>query len=184
MGKSRILTSSLVFFLSVSMTARADEAAAVHEYSVQLGKTLSEIAQRLFGNPVYPKGGALEKILALNPQSQDANFIRFGQVLRVDGAPNRTLASGEREEVMASSNRNFESGRDVASESTEPSRAVASESPEAMTSSFSELEFAPDFRFVKLEAKDRQTNGMPESCELLSTMLQLGGHELLLIFSN
>lgn len=49
-------------------------------YEVQVGDTLSEICQKWYsGAKVYGKGGALQKIIALNPIIKNPNRIKVGQ---------------------------------------------------------------------------------------------------------
>lgn len=54
-------------------------------YTVSLGETLSEIAYRNFPElpRLYGHGGKLEKLISLNPQLADPNFILIGQTLRL-----------------------------------------------------------------------------------------------------
>ncbi len=57
--------------------------AQVHVYEVQSGDTLSQIAQKLLGSPVYPKDGSLQKLLKLNPSITNPDFLREGTTLKV-----------------------------------------------------------------------------------------------------
>jgi len=56
---------------------------------VSPGETLSEIAKRYISGSVYGSRGSLAKIVALNPEIRDPNFIRVGQqvALASEAAP-------------------------------------------------------------------------------------------------
>lgn len=58
--------------------------AHAESFTVRKGDTLSEIARTFMGKPIYGKRGSLRKIIALNPQIKNPNFIRPGQIVYID----------------------------------------------------------------------------------------------------
>jgi hypothetical protein len=72
----------LTVVLLGSALARAEETRKVQ---VQKGESLSEISEREVGRPVYGKRGSLQKLLHLNPQVKNPNYIRVGQWIFVPG---------------------------------------------------------------------------------------------------
>ncbi|CAN5675082.1 hypothetical protein BH10BDE1_BH10BDE1_16830 [soil metagenome] len=63
-------------------------------YIVQDGDTLSQVARKEVGTPVYGNAGSLAKVVALNPKIRNANNIRPGETIVI---PNSALASEARE---------------------------------------------------------------------------------------
>lgn len=53
------------------------------QYSIEKGETLSELAARFIGYPIYSRGGSLEQITAINPQIQDPLRIRIGTLINL-----------------------------------------------------------------------------------------------------
>ena len=66
--------------------------AQTETYTVNQGETLSEIAYRNFPDAprLYGRGGKLEKLITLNPQLADPNFILIGQTLRLVNSTEET----------------------------------------------------------------------------------------------
>jgi LysM repeat protein len=58
-------------------------AAWAKTYSVKKGDTLSQIAAREFGRPIYGPKGSLQKLLQKNPEIQNPDRIRPTQVIRL-----------------------------------------------------------------------------------------------------
>lgn len=52
-------------------------------YVVRPGDTLSSIAQKNIGNPVYAANGSLDKLVSLNPKIRNPNLIRVGDVINL-----------------------------------------------------------------------------------------------------
>lgn len=73
---------TLTLFLSLFIST---EASAEDFYIVQKGDTLSEIAMKFMGNPVYhTKNGTLTKVINLNPShQQNPDLIYPGQKIRI-----------------------------------------------------------------------------------------------------
>ncbi len=65
------------------------------EYLVRKGDTLSEIAARQLGGPIYGEKGAIHRILALNPSITDPNRVSIGQKLALEAEPAPVLATTE-----------------------------------------------------------------------------------------
>tara|TARA_B110001454_G_scaffold218991_1_gene249023 strand:+ start:58996 stop:60039 length:1044 start_codon:yes stop_codon:yes gene_type:complete len=67
----------ITLVLTVSYTAEASF------YVVRSGDTLSTIAQKNIGEPIYSPNGSLAKIKALNPQIENPNVIRVGDIINL-----------------------------------------------------------------------------------------------------
>jgi hypothetical protein len=78
--------AALLVLLGTSQNAGATT------YVVRDGDSLSKIAQKNLGSPVYPETGSLKKLLALNPQIQDPTFILPGTVLELGAQDLQTTA--------------------------------------------------------------------------------------------
>lgn len=61
-------------------------------YVVQKNDTLSLIAKKHLGNPVYSKNGSLQKLLEFNPDIKNKHKIRPGQTINISDSP-RSIAS-------------------------------------------------------------------------------------------
>lgn len=81
--------------LSASLTLLAfliQNAAWAKTYNVKKGDTLSHIAAREFGRPIYGPKGSLQKLLQKNPGIQNPDRIRPSQVIRLsDEVANQDL---------------------------------------------------------------------------------------------
>lgn len=75
-----------ILFLSLLSIAGISASAWALTYVVKHGDTLSKIAAKQFGKPVYGKSGSLKKILAVNSQIKNQNLIFIGQKIEIDGA--------------------------------------------------------------------------------------------------
>lgn len=102
MQNFKTLTTFLMIFTSV---AHATEPLI---YVVKKGDTVSTIAQKEIGSPIYSKNGSIAKLLALNPWIKNKDLVLAGQPLVVgrseeshplaskassEPMPNRSLAS-------------------------------------------------------------------------------------------
>jgi LysM repeat protein len=86
----------LTLIFAVSSTAGAGpQGNYSREYIVQVGDSLSEIADRVRGGHTYGKGENLEKILLLNPQLDDDHPIFVGQKILVPVNDLRSVANDE-----------------------------------------------------------------------------------------
>ena len=74
-------TLLLVGVVGVSTICNADS------WTVRHGDTLSELAAKHFGRPIFGDSGSLNKLLQLNPNIQNPNLIRVGESLQLPTAP-------------------------------------------------------------------------------------------------
>jgi LysM repeat protein len=74
---------SKLFATSTMLFSSALYAAEPHVYVVKQGDTLSTIAQRQVGTPIFKKNGSLTKLLSWNPNITDADLIFVGQQLSI-----------------------------------------------------------------------------------------------------
>jgi hypothetical protein len=154
---SRFLLWSLLLNLAGGASAWAERASI---YTVQPGDTLSEIANRTFGFPIYTEAGSLEKILALNPQIVDPNLVLPGDRIILDESelPNRTMAKTTMPSDGEALNPPPNDGRAPAATATGACEAIPGEAaPAPKRYPSSEIEIAPEFKFVKLQANDTVT---------------------------
>jgi len=71
----------------ITLVAHVSAFAAPSTYVVRRGDTLSQVALRQFGKPIYGVRGSLTKILQRNPQILNPNVIRPGEELLLQEAP-------------------------------------------------------------------------------------------------
>ena len=62
---------------------------------VKRGDTLSEIAQRYLGSPVYPKDGSLSKLKSANPGINDLDLLLPGQTIELGILPKEAISSSQ-----------------------------------------------------------------------------------------
>lgn len=112
--KLRKLLPTLIMLFS-----SASYAAEPLVYVVRTGDTLSTIAQKQIGSPIFRKGdGSLFKLLKMNPTVKDADLIFPGQRLVIRSSEAQNLASEE----TKYQNSFATSPRQVASSETEPDK--------------------------------------------------------------
>ncbi|MBX3034049.1 MAG: LysM peptidoglycan-binding domain-containing protein [Bdellovibrionaceae bacterium] len=87
----RLGLSLSLTLLSSGLVSAAEEAS---HHVVQSGETLSTIAQKYIGSPVYPKRtGSLAKLLSLNPHISNPAHVRAGEKLNLGGLDLRVPAT-------------------------------------------------------------------------------------------
>jgi hypothetical protein len=137
-------------------------ALAAGVYVVQPGDVLSRIAQKTLGSPIYnQKTGTLRKILALNPQIKNPDFILPGWEIRLDGG--RRLAS-EEAPLTAPISAN-------ASEFPNYSNVPVVASPQSHQSG--EIEILPEFSFFRINAIDKASGAQATLLSNLNVGAQL-----------
>jgi LysM repeat protein len=162
MLKTRLIIFSLIVNLIGLTPTRAADTSF---YIVRVGDTLSKIAQQFLGSPVYTSTGSLRKIIDLNPQVKNPNRITVGEELNISGTaaePAKLAEARPAVENKSTEEKPAETSAPVADRAPAAQADVAqplvSPSPTAVADSktypFGEIELAPEFRFVKLEAKD------------------------------
>lgn len=87
--KMRWMTSLFLLGTSSLLYAGTDY------HVVKKGETLSGIAQKYLGQPVYHRDGSLKRILALNPDIKDIHRIFPHQKIKIASTDDRGLASSE-----------------------------------------------------------------------------------------
>ena len=73
----RILSKTLLALSLITTVVHAET------FIVKKGDTLSQVAEQFLGKPIYSSKGSLRKLIALNPQIKNPNFIRPGQIIYV-----------------------------------------------------------------------------------------------------
>lgn len=74
-----------LYAFAVTFAAFTATNAGAYTYVVKKGNSLSKITGQLVPGPAWGKNGSLKKVLALNPQIQNPNFILPGQIINIDG---------------------------------------------------------------------------------------------------
>ena len=133
------------------MIAVASVSATAWAYVVQEGDTLSTIAYKNISKKVYGDSGSLKKIIALNPQIKNPNFIRPGEEISIGEVAVPALAkSGDVNRSIAAEVEVKEPVEqcvsEVASEKNTLFRRVAS------------ILLAPYFSIISLDSKDNITH--------------------------
>jgi hypothetical protein len=76
--KNHFLSTSIKFFAIVGVST------TTWAYVVKKGDTVSKIAYQNISKKIYGNDGAINKILKLNPQIKNPNFIKPGEVINFD----------------------------------------------------------------------------------------------------
>ena len=127
-------------------------------YVVKPRETLSEIAHKTIPGPVWGSQGSLKKILALNSEIKDSNFIYPNDVLEVSEQSNLPRA----ENIPATPDKNTASH--VISENSDTLKQERNLASDVSTSTdpfkrHTYLSLAPIFEFSRLDSTDRATGG-------------------------
>lgn len=151
----------VVLIIAITLLSGSLHARTERFYIVKRGETLSRIAQKCFGKPVYhPLHGSLSKLLALNFSLRDANRIRPGQKILLN-AENRELASADDAAPVSAP---VVSVAPIAAEAHLTSAPIAP-APAPVPSSAEithSVSLFTGFRFTALNAQDRATNARAE----------------------
>jgi len=119
---------SKLFPTLIMLFSSASYAAEPLFYVVRPGDTLSTIAQKQIGSPIFRKGdGSLFKLLKLNSTINDADLIYPGQRLVIRESEIQSLAEAESTPKTQSET----SPRQLASTESSPEKALAVEAPKA-----------------------------------------------------
>jgi LysM domain len=143
-------------------------------YVVRTGDTLSTIAQKQIGSPIFRKGdGSLFKLLKMNPTVKDADLIFVGQLLFISTSEDRILSVLKPKKVSEGSeaapteiSRTLASG-EVAQPTTEAAKNNLPQTSTIESNPKSQIKFQTGFEFFRIDSKDSSTGG---ASVLLSNM--------------
>tara|TARA_B100001248_G_C27399538_1_gene468939 strand:+ start:8504 stop:9457 length:954 start_codon:yes stop_codon:yes gene_type:complete len=86
---------AILFIIICQWTSLLFANDSLQVYYVQPGDSLSEIAQSHIGEPVYPKNGSLNRLLAMNPQILNPKIIEVGQAIYLPSHQRKTASTME-----------------------------------------------------------------------------------------
>ena len=118
----------------ISTLAYSQNISESHYHIVKPGEIFSRIARRHFGKPTYSKHGALAKLIALNPDLENIDFLKPGQRIRLTEELSRPIAAETpTDEVLVNSN-------------------------DLIFKKYSQIVIHPGFKFVRIDAVDKTTD--------------------------
>jgi LysM repeat protein len=133
---------TLLLSVALVLSARAYGFTVV----VKQGDTLSELAQRYLGSPVYPKGGSLARLKADNPEVKESNLLLPGQTLEIGKRSPPALAAPS---ILSDSPERVPAGTEAVP-ATEPTVSDAGDQSVVVT---------PELLYTQIYARDKANGG-------------------------
>jgi LysM repeat protein len=157
--------------LTLTLVAASVSATAL-SYVVKTGETLSQIAQKQSSQKIYGNNGSLNKIIALNPQIKNPNFIKIAQKISIgefieeksaqaeSQSPDRTIATEPDAAVDSTAKKELEK---------EPVEKRCETTTPFIFKRRSLVAVSPYFSFLGLESKDNATHSKSTVASKYST---------------
>lgn len=155
----------------IMLFSAASYAAEPLVYVVRTGDTLSTIAQKQIGSPIFRKGdGSLFKLLKMNPIVKDADLIFVGQLLFISPSEGQKLSVLKPKTISEAAP--TEILRTLASDekaqpTTESAKNNLLQTSIVESNPKSYIKFQTGFEFFRIDSKDSSTGG---TSTLLSNM--------------
>lgn len=172
----RVLGFAMTTTLGIGAVAASSYALT---YVVQPGETLSHIAQKKVPHKpytVFSKGGALEKLVGLNPQVKNPDLLTPGEIITLPGAEQElAFVSPAPSELAREPASEIEvSPKAEPSPKTEPSPpSIPAEVTDDSAGRYGIISLTPGFSFFRINATDPSTGGTAQILSNVNTELSL-----------